>query len=65
MCDIITGKTWINVYSLQIGKQRQTKVKDTTKLQLGFIGVPYRNMGEELIIRTEMTERQMNHQSLP
>lgn len=43
--DTIPGKTQINVCSLQIGKQRQTKVKDTSELQLGLIGVSYRNMG--------------------
>ena len=39
---------------------------DTTKVQLGepmsFIGVTYRNMGEELLIGTEMTQRQLHHQ---
>lgn len=63
--NIIPEKTQINLCSLQIGKQRQTKVKDTSELQLGLIGVSYRNMGQELLIRTIMTQRQLDHQSPP
>ena len=42
---------------------------NTTEVQLGvpvsFIGVTYRNMGEELLIGTEMTQRQLHHQGTP
>ena len=38
---------------------------DTTQVQLGepvsFIEVTYRNMGEELLIGSEMTQRQLHH----
>lgn len=42
---------------------------DTTKVQLGklmsFVGVIYRNIGEELLVRADMNQRQMHYQSPP
>lgn len=40
-----------------------------TKVQLGklmsFIGVIYRNIGEELLVRADINQRQMHYQSPP
>lgn len=42
---------------------------DTTKVQLSepknFIGVTYRSMGEGLLTRAKMTQRQLHYQSPP
>lgn len=51
LCDIIPQKMCTNI-THWIGKQKQTKVKDSTKAQLqqvqpmSFIGATYRSMGK-------------------